>query len=154
MEKDRPDGADDFLSCAERAVRELSPDFAHASQQATLFRERFHELLAEAMQIRLVRFASTLPLDTADQKKAAAIGINSDLRKLGLTIRCPRTGYPAALVVDAPDERRSGQGRLRLESRDDRGVLVRTTISQALDDIELMPNPPERGMKDRGKALR
>jgi hypothetical protein len=83
-----------------------------------------------------------LKQDTYTEKQAIASWVNSELRSLGLAIRCPKTGRPAILIADI----RSGgeeSSRFRLEIVNEEGRRERTfTTAHELPDLELIEDSP------------
>lgn len=133
--------------CDERfrdSTAELPTDFCQSLQAAADLSRAFHQVLAEVLQPRLNAYVKTLPQETLADKRSIATWVNAELRKLGLTIRCPKTGNPAILVADTQDRVHGHITRFRLEARDDRGRNVRSCTSPTVPELELMKDPPRR----------
>lgn len=121
-----------------RSTFERCPaDYRQARGEATEIIHAFHDELARALTPRLNGVIATMPKAALADRRALASWCNSELRELGLAIKCPRTGRPAILVADSRD---GEQGRFRLQVRDERGTVHRTWTSSAptLPELELV----------------
>src|SRR5665213_3834754 len=119
---------DDCVACHAR-IEELSAAFRWE--------------IAEAMQRRLNAHLKTLPHETFEERKLIASFVNMELRELGLTIRCPKTGKPAILIADVKDAEHD-KGRFRLQVCDEKGKNKRTVTCYGMIELELMPDAPRK----------
>ena len=78
----------------------------------------------------------SMPQDTYQQKKDLASWVNTELRNLGLAIRCPKTGNPAILIADVRGDAEE-TSRFRLEYTDERGKKVRSWTGYDLSGLTL-----------------
>jgi hypothetical protein len=126
-----------------KAFARLPESYADASLLAEKMRHVFHEVLASAMQPRLNASLQATPHETYQQKQAMASWVNAELHnRLGLTIRCPRTGRSAILVADIRDAEKQAS-RLRLEVHYPGRKKERTyTSSGSIPELQLMEDPP------------
>ncbi len=83
----------------------------------------------------------TLPRATLSEKKALSSYINAELRALGLSIKCPKSGRPAIIWADFQDAQHEGVSRFRLEARREEGRRGVTSSSFELPQLELMSEP-------------
>ena len=109
--------------------------------RVTELRTAFHRFLAEQLQSRLNAHLKTVPQESYQEKQALASQVNRELRELGLSIRCPRTGLPAILIADVR-EPSEGSSRFRLEVATAEGGRRRTYTAATLPDLELMVDNP------------
>ena len=139
----------------EQVVNEPSLDYTAKLAALRTLRTAFHEELAAAFDPVLNQYVRSEPQHTAEDCSDLASLINEHARLLGLSLRCPRSGRPATLVVD-----REGKGsdpdlpRWRLQITDDRGRRQRHLNSRSLPDLELMPAPPRIEGQSRVERLR
>jgi hypothetical protein len=96
------------------------------------------EAIAKAFEAGLNAAAASMPLATYEEKKSLAKWVNAELRELGLTIRCPKTGEPAILRGGPGGV--PGVGRFHLEITDKAGNRHRTVTSSVLPPLALMPD--------------
>lgn len=120
----------------------LPPDYQNAAETAAKIRHHFHELMAAAIQVRLNEYVKTIPQETLEEKRDAASWINSELRKLGLAMKCPTTGNPGILVADYRGRDEDSTSRFRIASRETTGHRTRGASSSKIESMELMPDPP------------
>lgn len=107
--------------------------------------EEFAQSLRPAFNHRLERVEQ----DDLSGAQLACTTLNADLRRLGLAIRCGKTGKPAILLAEARSE--SGDAaRFRLQVRNDDGRFVKTLSSNAAPSVELMPDPLREESLARG----
>ena len=96
----------------------------------------FHDELAAALQPAVAADAQRLPgLDLA-QRRGWASDRNEELRALHLAFRCPRTGRPAALIVDTKDADPSHM-RYRFQVYEG-SRAVKTLTSTSLPQLEIV----------------
>jgi hypothetical protein len=112
-------------------------NFSQLLNSARELRTAFHVSAASFLQKPFNVHLQSMPHETYEQKQAMASWANSQLRQLGLAIKCPKTGKPAILLADIKDAN-AVAGRFRLETRDDSGKRVRTLSSRVLPKFELM----------------
>lgn len=97
--------------------------------------------LATDLQEPLQSMIEQMPADTRAEKQAICTFVNGTLRRLGMAIRCPKTGRPALLVADQK-QADSDISRFRLEIRDEAGKKTRTFSSTTLPTLELRQDEP------------
>lgn len=146
------------------AIHSLFADLPEsvAERQSALqdIRQVFHEELAAAFEDSLNRFAAGLPHDSKEAKERNASHINGALRSVGLSIRDPKSGRPATLVVDTQDGEHPQVARYRLETRDEAGRVRRSLASRhGVPPLTLMPSAPwkefwARRSRERGELGR
>ena len=83
-----------------RLLVQLPSEYPAAHQHLVELNRQYHHAIAAALQPKLNRYLEAQPQDTLADKQRIATSVNSDLRELGLTIRCPTDGSPAILVAD------------------------------------------------------
>jgi hypothetical protein len=136
---------DHYLNIIEalRQTRQTLPNDYRKQYTALLeIRKLFHAEVASALAPVLNEYAKQQPQTTVDERRELAASINNDLRSLGMTLKCPKTGLPVTMIVDTQDAAHPDVSRFRLERRDDRGRKIRTFTSGDLPDLELMEDPP------------
>lgn len=131
------------------ALRQLPQDYATCFEQLQQFQDRLRAEIAAAFQPILQQQAALLPLEAYADKQKIAVWVNSQLRELGLAIRCPQTGRPAILVADLRDAE-TQSSRFRLAIRDERGRQTKTISSKGLPELILMPDAPRRESRAMG----
>jgi hypothetical protein len=97
--------------------------------------------LASDFQEPLQAVIEQMPAETRAEKQAICTFVNGTLRRLGMAIRCPKTGRPALLVADQK-QADSDISRFRLEIRDEAGKKSRTFSSTTLPTLELRQDEP------------
>jgi hypothetical protein len=112
---------------------------ARAAALATL-RRVTHEEIAAALEPALNRRLEAMPHDDLMAKRELAIWTNEQIKRLGLAIRCKRTGRPA-ILLGAADKAGDTEGRFRLELRDEDNRVIRTLSKRRLPHLELMEHP-------------
>ncbi len=131
----------------DRLVSEMPADYPQAAVWAAQITQAFRDRMAEVLQPRLKSHLTSMPADSLEEKRNLATWVNGELHKLGMTIRCPKTGRPAVLYADFQDAEHETVTRFRTttSSADSRGSR-RTTVSQDLPTLDIMPTPvrPER----------
>lgn len=109
-------------------------------------RRILHEELAHQIEPLLNEHVTKLPQSTLQDKQTLARQINADIRSLGLSIRCPKTGNSSFLSAGPGYD--SSAGRFQLCLHKDRH---RTCSSASLFNFNLMAGPPDRYMQDKSK---
>lgn len=147
----RPEIVDNFNHSVASKLADLPQDFAARREALRALHLAARSAIAESFEAALNREASERPQQTYEDKKALAKWVNAELRELGLTVRCPKTGRPAFVRGHAGGT--PGVGRFHLEITDERGVQQRTVTSVNLpylnleaDDLARAPYG-ERGMR-------
>ncbi len=118
----------------------------YADRRAVLLqiRHTIQSDIAEALQPAMNEHLRSAPHETYEEKQALATWVNRELHEIGLTIRCPKTGWPSILVADVRGSGHDAQGRFRIEARDEQGKTMRTYSSTRLPELDLMEEPPRR----------
>lgn len=99
-------------------------------------RAEFHDLLADRFAEVFNSHLAAQPHETIAEKQALCRAANADLREVGLSIRCPKTGEPAHLHA-SPD---SSEGRFQICLASDSNYK-RTLTSKPLPVLSLMGRP-------------
>lgn len=121
----------------------LEPDasqpFSRRISRLKNLRQLVHEEIASELQDAFNAQIRSMPHQTYPQQRALVIWVNSQLRDLGLAVRCPKTGLPGILIADtsSPD---STVGRIRMDVRDDSGRRIRTHIFALPLALSIMPD--------------
>jgi hypothetical protein len=115
--------------------RALRSDLHHA-------RELFHQLVAERFAPAFNTHLASMPRGSLQEKQALAVHANEELRRLGLAIKCPKTGQPAALQADTGRHPEAGRYRIALLAGEP--TRKKTTSSAELYTVELMARPDRR----------
>lgn len=112
----------------------------YANQRALLVRisDATRAAIAKAFGPILTERAKAFPQQDYEDKKALARFINSELRRFGLAIKCPKTGMPAFLVAHPGGQ--PGIGRFHLEVTDSGKPRRTVTSSEFPESLSLMPD--------------
>ncbi len=94
-------------------VSNLSEDYGSRRLYFLAQREALTSLSARHLRDPLNTHIASLPKDSYEEKRQLAIWLNSELRSLGLAIRCPKTGLPT--YIHAHIGREPTVGRFRLD---------------------------------------
>jgi hypothetical protein len=133
----------EWIAQTQALLDELPDDFSQCGVKAAEITHLFRAALARSLQPRLNAHIAMMPHETVAEKSALATYVNRELHKLGLAIRCPRTGGPAILTGDARDDN-DEVGRFRLLVRGDSFHRSRTVTSATLFDLELIEDGPRQ----------
>ena len=117
-------------------VASLPADYPGFTATAAEMDRCLRSEVAAALQSRLNAHLLSFPHETYAEKQEIASWVNEELRRLGLAIRCPKTGEPAILVADVQGGVDS-PSRFRLEITDKDGRRARTFSSRNLPELEL-----------------
>ena len=152
---DRPHGegkllTPDRIAAIDRLFARLPSETPDRFKAALAIREAFLERLADVMQPSINAFAAEQSSDTLEERRDLATTINSMLRRLSLSIRCPKTGQPGLLVADRISPERPDELRFRINVIEDNGKSKFTVTSKQLPDLELMVCPTRREALRRG----
>jgi len=140
-EKDDQDARAKLTKIGKLLAVRKQDDYESLGGRLAEARELFHDLLADRFVDTFNAHLASQPQDTAEQKQALARAANADLRKLGLTIRCPKTGTAAHLRGIS---RGSSSGSFQL-SRSSNANYTRSGTSKSLPHIDLMIRPVHGG---------
>lgn len=132
------DTIDKMARIAELVAERTRDDYDSLRNRLEKARELFDAVLADRFVAAFNAHLRDLPSQTLEQKQHIANTANADLRKLNLTIRCPKTGRPALLRGDPGYNRDCGRFQLYLLGESGRG---RTCSSTDLFDLKLMGSP-------------
>jgi len=121
--------------------REPAKDYESVVLWQQELRDSVQSLIIERLQPALNQKLASFPRETLAEKQELCRWFATELRNnLGLAIRCPKTGQPAALRAHPGN--RPAVGRFQLELLGvDQGRL-RTKNSTELFAVELMPRNP------------
>ncbi len=133
------------------ALRVLPADYEGRYQALKTFQNEIRTEVAVLLQPVLQEQAAAMPMDTYAEKQHVSMWVNSQLRELGLSIRCPHTGRPAILVADLRDAE-TQSSRFRYAIRDERGRQTKTVSSKQFPDLELMADEPRQESRAKGPA--
>ena len=153
-QKDPPTPSPGQMSPAKRvalALQDLPADYEGRYQALKTFQNEIRTEVAVLLQPVLQEQAAAMPIDTYAEKQHVSTWVNSQLRELGLAIRCPHTGRPAILVADLRDAE-TQSSRFRYAIRDERGRQTKTVSSKQLPDLELMADDPRQESRAKGPA--
>lgn len=138
-------------------------DYATLSSQVHAADTAFRTWVATTIAGVLSKTVSELPHDSLQDKSSVAGWVNSELRSLGLALKCPRTQKPALLRADHGMDDGHGRFQLRLAEDNNQRTVNRGRLSDILP-FELMPDsfsghkesttslPAESGRKPRGSS--
>lgn len=132
--------SDRIRAISDSCIGRDGEDFASAKARMQSAREAFYEVLADQIAAPLNAYLASMPQSTAEEKQLVARTANNELRQLGLTIKCPKTGYPAHLrgVAESPE------GRFQLCLTVD-GNYKRPLTSKTLPQLSFMIRPVRGG---------
>ena len=100
--------------------------------------------LAEHLGPALNAKSQAMPHDDLDGKKAVCEFVNGELERLGLAVKCPKTGFPAKLK--ATTGHWAGVGRFHFEVYID-GKLKKPAFSDTLPMLELIDANPTKELE-------
>lgn len=112
------------------------PRFENEVKVLLQLRQAFHEVLAERLEPTLNNYLKTRPHDALSDKRALAAEAGAVLRRLGLAIRCDRTGKETYLYGDGSNDAIRGRFQLRSVTNPN---FDRTRASVRLFPVSLMP---------------
>jgi len=140
--RDREEDVTPRLARIEQLLRSASESeytvlYGHLDELGMLTRAEMAARLTPALN----RMARTFDVGTYAKKQDVASWVNTQLRPLGLALRCPKTGLPAIIVADLQGGI-DDIGRFRLEVRDKGGKRKRTTSSKEWTDLEVIADIP------------
>ncbi len=137
-----PQESQDKINQIRRAVRAIAdalPDaYAKKRDGIVATGDAVREELARALEPILNAEAAKLPQATYDEKKTLAKWINAELRRVGLAIRCPKTGNPCLIVATTGHS--PLVGRFVLDYTDSEGKRQHPVSSVTLPTLQLMPD--------------
>ncbi|HKQ48575.1 MAG TPA: hypothetical protein VJZ71_10940 [Phycisphaerae bacterium] len=126
------------LQLPDNVKEESRKEYEQARNRAVAMCDKVRIDAARLLEPALAAEASRQPQRTYDEKKTLAKWVNAELRRIGLAIRCPRTGRPSLLLANAGGQ--PGIGRFHLEHTDAEGRRHRSVTSVALPELKLMPD--------------
>lgn len=119
-----------------------SGDYLSVAKKLKEARWLFHEQIAEQASEPLNRHLASMPDATVENKQDLARFANTEMRELGLAIRCDRSREAATLHVDCG--KNAPNGRFQTELIHGIGGRIRTRSSSTLFPIEIMAYPDRR----------
>lgn len=124
----------------------LSADYDGLSAALTEIHQAYRQNLADSLTPALTVKMQEKPHAGYEDKKELAKFVNAELRKYGLTIKCPKTGRPASLGADPGNHPAEGRFHLLTEAEDGKKVRTVNTpqLSTLLESFELMADDPDR----------
>lgn len=125
-----------------RALLATVPDdagYAQLVQSLDGLARALRQQIADRLEPALNAQIRGMPQETLDQKKELARWVNTELDRLGLAVKCPKTGLPAKLR--GVTGHWPGVGRFAIEIYVD-GKQKTPTISDTLPEIQLIDASP------------
>jgi len=101
-----------LATLVESDLSRVSADYASLRQYFLAQREALTNLTARNLRDALNAHIASLPKDSYEQKRQLATWLNTELRSLGVAIRCPKTGLPTYLRAHIGREPTVGRFRL------------------------------------------
>lgn len=129
-----------WLKALRSALDELPRDYRSRYKQVGALRHAILREFASAIQAPLNDYLQSLPQETVEEKRDIAKRVNSDLRKLNLSVRCPVTRLPATLVAEPGHLNRTS--KFRFQSFDASGHRWQKGVSHKVPLLELIEAPP------------
>lgn len=130
---------EDFKRDLRAKLAELPSGYEERSELFADLQLTLRAATAERLEETLNQRAGDFEKESYEQKAAVARWVNGELRRLGVAVRCPKTGKPAFLVGHPGG--RPGIGRFQLEITLDNGRPHRTVSSTAFPHLTLMAAP-------------
>lgn len=126
------------------ATRSLPLDFAARRAALIELHDAVREAVVRALEPVLNEHVASLPHSTYEEKKTLAKWVNAELRRVGLAIKCPKTGHPCLIVATTGN--RPTVGRFVLDYTDEQGKRrhpiswsVLPQLELTLDDLSRVP---------------
>jgi hypothetical protein len=138
------------LSFADRTALQqltlrLPSEFGAFREEAVELERVFLQLIAERLQNQFNHFLRQIPHETLEQKRNLAKFANAELQRLGLAIRCPKTGRSALLVADGYGDEVGGRFTLKIQL--ECGRETHRTHSYELPVLQLMADDRTRSTR-------
>lgn len=131
-----------------RLLASLSDDYDIARDETSKLSRAFHAELATAFASRLNARLQELPRANVDECRKVANFCNTELRRLHLCIRCPKTSAGAILVVDDHGRGRNAP-RFRIQARGSRGHVTRSYTSLTIPALDVMEDCHDVSVAER-----
>ena len=142
-----------YLSSLVGKLKELIgslPDDNHGRMAAIIsVNAAFRKEIAEAVAPALNAEVRAMPHADLDGKKAVCDFVNGELERLGLAVKCPKTGLPAKLKGNPGN--RPEIGRFAFEVYID-GNRERSAYSDKLPELQLIDANPANELESRWQA--
>ncbi len=138
LQKESSDSYNKLNEAIDKLVVSLPTDFASRRTSLLRLHDHVRSVIGRSFESALNEKAASLPQDTYEDKKKLAKWVNAQLRELGLTIKCPKTGESCLLLANAGHD--PSIGRFHLEYTDSEGGKHRTVTSTTLPHLEPMVN--------------
>jgi hypothetical protein len=136
-----------------RALEDPSAEYATVKSKITSLMTILREEAASAIHRPLNQAAAILPQSTYHEKKVLANWVNSEMRGMGLALRCPKSGEPS--IIQATVGHNPEAGKFRLDYVDIDGRHRNQTVSVRLPVLDPMPDTtthvPHRSRSGRNR---
>ena len=132
------------------AVKEDRDSYDAVRKRATALVDDARKEAARVLQPAINDRAAEMPHEKYEDKKRLAKWVNAELRRMGLAIRCPRTGIPCYLMGNPGGQ--PGFGRFLLEYTDEEGKRRHPLTSVTLPHLDLMPDDLSRASYTKSRS--
>jgi len=119
-------------------LRESPADYAGMKTRVDALTTMVREEAAAAIREPLNLYAAGLPHGTYTEKKVLANWVNAEMRRMGLALRCPKSGQPS--IIQATIGHNPEAGKFRLDYIDAEGRHRNQTASVQLPQLNPMPD--------------
>ncbi len=140
MSEEQEDLKPAWLKVLRAALDEMPRDYRARYEQVSAMRHAVLREFASAIQRQLNDYLQSLPQETVEEKRHIAKTVNSELRVLNLSVRCPVTQLPATLVAEPGYLNRTS--KFRFQSFDTSGRRWQKGVSHKVPLLELIEAPP------------
>lgn len=127
-----------FKSALTSILKQAEGSYAEQRAVLTKATDFTREAIAQVLAPSLNKQAGELAQDTYEDKKHLAKWINAELRRFGLAVKCPKTGFPCLLVATTGN--RPSIGRFVLDYTDADGKRHHPISWATLPHLQLMPD--------------
>jgi hypothetical protein len=114
----------------------ISNDYDVRASELSGITHNYMQQLASNVATALNAEIGERPQGTYEEKKALAVWVNAELRRLDLAIKCPKTGLPSTLR--AKPGHRPAIGQFAIEAKEPGGKRSQNLVSPDLPILELM----------------
>jgi hypothetical protein len=121
-----------------RALQDSTADYATVKSKIVALTTILREEAASAISRPLNQEAAILRQSTYEEKKVLANWVNSEMRGMGLALRCPKSGEPS--IIQATIGHNPEVGKFRLDYVDTDGRHRNQTVSVQLPILDPMPD--------------
>lgn len=145
--RERPtEGRQAIASAIRSLAASLPADYERRSEGLADALQAARQELVAQLTSALSAKMQEMPHESYEDKKELAKFINAELRKFGLTIKCPKTGRPASLGAGLGNHPTQGRFHLLTQTEDGKRhqTIFTPHLSTLLDQFELMADDPDR----------